>query len=113
MPVHIAACGEAGARQLAVMSQPDYRARIARAAYGQRWQTRDTQIIEADGCVDGSLLVIAAAFDVQLREVLHPLYGNDGMVSLLKIEDAVLDAAFSPIRLYDMGGREEGTVIHA
>jgi hypothetical protein len=138
MPVHIAACGEAGARQLAVMRQPDYRARIARAAYGQRWQTRDAQIFEADGCVDGSPLVIAAdmdlrrldtvvaaakalgrplvraaAFDVQLREVLHPLYGNDGMVSLLKIEDAVLDAAFSPIRLYDMGGRGEGTVIHA
>ena len=130
IPIHIVACNENGARQLAVMCQPDYRAKIAKAAYGQLWKKRDEKILAADGCVDGAPLVIAvdmdirriqtvvnaakalgrpavkvAAFEEQILEVLCRLYPNGtpgNIVSLLKIEDAVLDAAFGGILLYNM-----------
>ena len=53
--------------QLALMRQPDYNARVARAAYGASWSPYDEQIPFADGSVKGDPLIIAA--DMNLRRV--------------------------------------------
>lgn len=47
------------------MRQTDYRARIAQAAFGARWDSKDDGIPEADGHVDGNPLVIAVDMDLR------------------------------------------------
>jgi hypothetical protein len=119
LPIYLLACNETGARQLALMRQGNYAAKIARAAFGDRWTPRDPAIPEADGCVDGSPLLIAADMDLrravrvqtlarqqrrqelmlaalpeQLREIYAPLLPGDGATTLLAIEKPVLQAAF-------------------
>jgi hypothetical protein len=65
LPVHLLSCDETGAMQLAVMCEPNYREKIAFAAFGDKWTRRDEQIPDADGCVDGCPLVIAVDMDVR------------------------------------------------
>lgn len=69
IPVHLLACNDTGIMQLAVMRQPEHRAKLARAAFGERWTPTDDAIPEADGHVAGSPLVIAV--DMDLRRVLR------------------------------------------
>ncbi len=67
LPIHLLSCDETGAMQLALMRQPDYNARVARAAYKTGWSPYDEQIPFADGSVKGDPLIIAA--DMNLRRV--------------------------------------------
>ena len=65
IPACIVSCDNTGVMQLAVMRQTDYRARIAQAAFGARWDSKDDGIPEADGHVDGNPLVIAVDMDLR------------------------------------------------
>jgi len=128
IPVHILSCDAIGAKQLAFMSQPDHNAKIAKASFGERWTPRDDEIPEADGCVDGIPLVVAAdmnvrrlnrvcecaralgrkevmaaAFLEQMQSFLLKILPTDGLVTPLSIEEPVIEAAFSKrLSLYSM-----------
>ena len=65
IPACLVSCDNTGVMQLAVMRQTDYRARIAQAAFGARWDSKDDGIPEADGHVDGNPLVIAVDMDLR------------------------------------------------
>ena len=65
LPIHLLACDETGAKQLALMRQTDHNNRIAHVAFGGRWRPRDEALPVADGSVDGTPLVIAADMDIQ------------------------------------------------
>ena len=65
IPACLLSCDDTGALQLAIMRQADYRARIARAAFGARWNPEDDRLPEADGHVDGNPLVIAVDMDLR------------------------------------------------
>lgn len=69
LPLQLVSCDDIGAMQLAVMRQSDYRARIARAAFGARWVPVDETIPDADGHVEGCPLVVAV--DMDLRRILR------------------------------------------
>jgi hypothetical protein len=120
LPVHLISCDETGAMQLALMRQPGYNVKIAKAAYGDRWVQRDDQITESDGVIDGGRpLIIAADMDVrravrvvedakkvgrkgvalvafkeQLEGLIMGLFPRDGFVAYAQIKQPVLDAAF-------------------
>ena len=65
IPACLLSCDDTGALQLAIMRQTDYRARIARSAFGTRWKAEDERLPEADGHVDGNPLVIAVDMDLR------------------------------------------------
>lgn len=143
LPIHLLSCDETGATQLALMKQPDYNARIARAAFGERWTPRDDILPEADGVIDGNRpLIIAADMDIQrvartiadakrigakevllaafksqMEELLMEAFPRDGMVVHLRIDQPVLTAAFGKsFSLYSMDDTDEvteGGQIHA
>ena len=120
IPIHLLSCDGVGAMQLALMRQPGYNAKIAKAAYGVRWNPRDDQLPDADGVIDGkrTLLIVAdmdirraarviddakrlgrkevalVAFEEQNEGLLMRIFPRDGFVSYLKINREVLDAAF-------------------
>lgn len=68
IPVSMVSCDDTGVIQLAIMRQTNYRARIARAAFGARWRPEDVRLPEADGHVDGNPLVIAVDMDLRRLE---------------------------------------------
>jgi hypothetical protein len=101
------------------MRQPDYNARIARAAFGDALTPYDGQIPEADGFVKSSPLVIAVDMDVrrvgrvcqragqldrpevmiaalkaQLESFYMPYFPKACRIKLLSITQSVLDEAF-------------------
>lgn len=65
IPVSLVSCDDTGVMQLSIMRQSEYRSRIARAAFGARWQPKDDRLPEADGHVDGNPLVIAVDMDLR------------------------------------------------
>ncbi|MCI8538305.1 MAG: hypothetical protein HFF18_06525 [Oscillospiraceae bacterium] len=118
IPACLLSCDETGVWQLTIMRQPDYRARIAQAAFGVRW-TADDLLPEADGQVGGSPLVIAvdmdlrrlervcrdarqqgrkevlvAALEGQMTGLLLEMFPRDVPVRPLRINGNVLSAAF-------------------
>jgi hypothetical protein len=126
-PIHLLSCDETGAAQLALMRQPDYAARIARAALGDAWIPHDSEIPYADGNYEGAPLVIAADMDIQRVErvcesaknfgrakvyvaglrsqmdFLKQVLPQDGLVKLQIIEPHILDRAFGKdLSLYSM-----------
>jgi hypothetical protein len=137
MPVHLLPCDETGALQLAIMRQPDYNARIARAAFGADWSPSDEAIPDADGSVGGNPLVIAPDMDVrrvervcqsarqlgrpevmvaalrgQLEAFYFPCFQNDSVVKLLSITPQVLKEAFGEsLALYSMEGPSNAKAI--
>ena len=130
MPIHLLSCDEIGAMQLALMCRPEYNARIAKAALGDDWTPRDDQIPDADGCVGVKPLIIAAdmdvrrvmrvcgaarslgrsevmvaAFEAQIKGFYAEILPRDGYITLLSIEQPVLDEAFGGgFSLYSMEG---------
>ncbi|MCL1835854.1 MAG: hypothetical protein FWG48_06790 [Oscillospiraceae bacterium] len=120
VPIHLLSCDEGGAMQLALMRQPGYRSRLARAVYGDRWAQCDDLVPYADGIIDGNRTVIIAAdmdvrravlvavdakrlgrkgvaliaFEGQMKGLLANLLPRDGFVSYLKIMREVIDTAF-------------------
>lgn len=120
IPIHILACSEIGAMQLALTRQPDFAARLARAAFGDRWTPEDGEIPDGDGLIDGNRAILIAAdmdirravrviddarrfgrkgvaliaFREQIEELLMPLFPRDGFVTHLRIGQPALDAAF-------------------
>jgi hypothetical protein len=119
IPVRFLSLDETGALQLAVMSESDHGAKIARAAFGERWEPRDAEIPEADGHVGRIPLVVGvdadvrraakawetarklgrkeamlAALPAQIRGLYLGLLPKDGFVTPLSIGDDVLRAAF-------------------
>ena len=125
IPIHLLSCDETGATQLVIMRQPDYNARIARAAFGERIRA-DDEIPDADGRVDDFAFIVGVDMDV--RRVLRiieaarklgrsevviaalpkqmdfftPLFADDELVTLRAIPEAVLQTAFGDaIRLFE------------
>ena len=119
MPIHLLSCDGTGAMQLAIMRQPDYNARIAKAAFGGDWNQYDDNIPDADGSVNGNPLVIAADVDKhrvericklarsqgrsevmiaalknQLEDFYKPCFPKGSLITLLSIGQPVLDDAF-------------------
>ena len=119
IPVHLLSCDDVGALQLSIMAQPDYRARLAWASFGERWTATDDAIPAADGHVEGRPLVIAvdmdlrrirrvydaavhqkrpeilvAALDAQMMGLILSVLPKEGNVSPLGIGPQVLETAF-------------------
>lgn len=118
LPIHLMACNEIGAMQLAIMRMPDYRSKIALTAAGYG-DSPDSDIPELDGFMNGKPLIIAVDMDIrrvlrvyhaareqghpeilvaalpaQIEEVLREAVPQDGAATFLKIEMPVLKAAF-------------------
>jgi len=118
IPINLLSCDETGATQLAIMRQPDYNARIAHAAFGERI-TPDDEIPDADGRVDdfafvvgvdmdvrrvlriveaahklGRSEVVVAALPKQLQDFYTPLFAADELVTLRSIPESVITRAF-------------------
>lgn len=83
IPVYLLPCDDVGVTQLTVMRQPDYRARIARAAFGARWTERDERLPEADGHVCGNPLVIAVDMDIRRLERICSDAGLQGRKEIM------------------------------
>ena len=118
IPVHLLSCDETGATQLAIMRQPNYNAKIAQAAFGERIRP-DDEIPDADGRVDdfafvvgvdmdvrrvlriveaahklGRSEVVVAALPKQLQDFYTPLFAADELVTLRSIPESVITRAF-------------------
>jgi hypothetical protein len=65
IPIHLLSADETGALQLAVMARPDCKAKIARAAFGERHTPFDPEIPEADGAVCGLPLIVGIDMDIR------------------------------------------------
>ena len=126
IPIHLLACNETGATQLAVMCQADYNTRIAHAAFAERISP-DMEIPEADGRVDdftfivgvdmdtrrimriietarklGRNEVVIAALPKQMQDFYTPLFAADNFVTIRSIPDNVIIGAFdNNMRLYE------------
>jgi len=125
IPIHLLSCDETGATQLVIMRQPDYNARIARAAFGERIRA-DDEIPDADGRVDDFAFVVGVDMDIRrVQRIIDaartlgrsevviaalpkqmdfytPLFADDEFVTLRAIPDAVLQTAFGDaIRLFE------------
>ena len=119
IPACLLSCDDTGTLQLAIMRQPDYRAKIARAAFGARWTQSDDRIPEADGQVGGNPLVIAvdmdlrrldrvcrdarqqgrkeilvAALDGQMSGLLLDFFPKEAPIRPLRVNSKVLSVAF-------------------
>lgn len=110
LPACLLSCDGTGALQLAIMRQPDYHTRIARAAFGARWNPEDSRLPEADGQVDGNPLVIAVDMDLRRldwmcrdacqqgrREIL--VAALEGQMSGLLLDFFPKDAPVRPLRV--------------
>jgi hypothetical protein len=126
-PISLLSCDETGALQLAVMSNPGHRAKIARAAFGERWAPVDAEIPEADGAVRGIPLIVGVDMDVrravkvwesarrlgrkevmlaalpaQIKSFYLSVLPECGLVTPLSIENDLLKVAFgSGFSLYE------------
>ena len=110
IPACLLSCDDTGTLQLAIMRQPDYRAKIARAAFGARWTQSDDRIPEADGQVGGNPLVIAVDMDLRRldrvcrdarqqgrKEIL--VAALDGQMSGLLLDHFPKEAPVRPLRV--------------
>jgi len=88
LPIHLLPCDETGAMQLAIMRQPGYRLRIAKAALGPGWAPNVDGIPDADGSIGGRPLVIAADMDARrvgrICRAARQLGHEEVMVAALK-----------------------------
>lgn len=119
IPVHLLSFDDAGVMQLAIMREPDYRSRLAKAALGGRLTPSDDSVPDTDGQVDGCPLVIAVDMDLkriaavckyarlqgrrevlvaalveQMKGLLVPLLQKEGNARALRIGPQVWEAAF-------------------
>jgi hypothetical protein len=127
IPISLLSCDETGALQLAVMSNKDHKAKIARASFGEKWESIDTDIPEADGRVRDMPLIIGVDMDIrrakriweaaerlgrkevllaalpgQLHSIYIGLLPKSGIVTPLAIETDLLSSAFGKdFSLYD------------
>lgn len=117
LPVHLLTCDDTGALQLRIMSQPDYRKRLAQAGLGKSYAPPPAELLHCDGLLRGVPFVIAADMDLhrldaameeaqragfpevaaaapkgQVRGTLRERY--QGRVKLLTITKETLTAAF-------------------
>lgn len=117
LPVHLLTCDDTGALQLRIMSQPDYRKRLAQAGLGKSYVPPPAELPHCDGLLRGVPFVIAADMDLrrldaaleeaqragfpevaaaalkgQVRGALRERY--QGRVKLLTITKETLTAAF-------------------
>lgn len=68
LPVHLLACDAVGARQLRIMAQPDYRAKLTRAALGAGYAPAPGALPSCDGLFRGVPFVMAADMDLRRLE---------------------------------------------
>ena len=119
IPACLVSCDDTGVMQLAIMRQSGYRTRIAKAAFGARWEPEDDRLPEADGHVGGNPLVIAvdmdlrrlervcrdacqqgrheilvAALEGQMSGLLLKIFPHGAPVRALRINESVLSSAF-------------------
>lgn len=67
LPVHLLPCDDTGALQLRVMTQPNYRSRLAQAALGRYYQPPPDDISTFDACFNRTPVVIGV--DMDLRRI--------------------------------------------
>ncbi len=65
LPVHLLSCDDTGAVQLQIMTQPDYRTRLARAALKEEYQPPPLDVPVWDAIYRDRPLVIAADMDLR------------------------------------------------
>lgn len=116
-PIHLMACNDVGAIQLAVMAQPDYRRRLAQAIMGKSYSPPSEGHPEWDAMYKGSPLVVTVDMEPrrvkaairsaregghreillfglkeQSREILTPRYAKDDFVKVFNIRESALEA---------------------
>lgn len=67
LPVHLLPCDDTGALQLRVMTQPNYRSRLAQAALGRYYQPPPEDVPAFDACFNHTPVVIGV--DMDLRRI--------------------------------------------
>jgi hypothetical protein len=65
LPIHLLSCDNTGAVQLQIMAQPDYRARLAKAALKEEYQSPPLDVPVWDAIYRDRPLVIAADMDLR------------------------------------------------
>lgn len=130
LPVHLLECSEAGALQLRIMQQPDYRKKLAEAALGSRFAPPLPSLPDTDALfMQEEPLPFVIGVDMDLKRLdraysyaraagysklaiaalraqlpaLGRLYRANGKASLYEISDAILQKALGPpaLELYE------------
>ncbi len=115
LPMHLLSCDDTGAMQLQIMSRPDYRAGLARAALRTKFRPPAEVFPDSDALYDGLPFVVAvdmdlrrldalcaaarekgisqivmAALEGQAETVLYARYRDTGMARVFTLTDAAL-----------------------
>ena len=100
MPVYLIPCEAAGAVQLRLLAQPDYRRRLAMAALKGRYAPPPEDSPEWDAMFDGLPFVAAADMDLRRIDaaVSRALIQGYGMVALAALEEQARSVLFARYR---------------
>jgi len=98
LPVHLLSCDETGARQLQIMSEPDYRKRLTLAALRGQYQP-PMKDLDCDATFEGVPFLMAAdmdlrRFDATLEKAISCGYPQIAMVAMEKQVDTVFKARY-------------------
>lgn len=98
MPVHLLSCDETGAMQLRIMSEPDYRGRLTRAALRGQYQPPMPEL-DCDAAFEGLPFFLAADMDLRRLDAAvkaaHSLgYSQIAMAALEAQTKSVLDVRY-------------------
>lgn len=125
VPVHLLACDETGAMQLKIMSEPDYRNRLTRAALRGQYRpppdgldcdalfdgipflmAADMDLRRSDAAVEaaysqGYSQIAMAALEAQTKSILDARYGDTGKARIFMLTESALTEFFGcPPALY-------------
>jgi hypothetical protein len=78
VPVHLLSCDDVGAKQLRVMSQPDYRVKLVRAALPWDYLPPPASGADCDGIFEGAPLLMAADMDLRRVDAAYELQKSRG-----------------------------------
>lgn len=109
LPVHLLSCDDTGAKQLTLMSVPDYREKLTRAALKGMYQP-PAPGLDCDAMYDGHPFVMAADMDLRRIDALCQMaeQGTCKAPVLVALEEqatALLHARYRDTGKRDRGGR--------
>lgn len=99
LPVYLLSCDSAGALQLRIMAQPDYRSRLTMAALKNQYQPAPGEHPEWDAIFQGAPFVMAADMDLRridaaIRSARAEGLGQVSMVALKEQAQTVLSKRY-------------------